>query len=560
MNKKAAWILSALMLLCSACGAPPSPMVPVIPIETAVPNGRVPPTTPAPLSTRKVTVTPTPTITPLPSAYAPTNATVAPPAAGRIRPVDQNALVPNSVSLSLSPAQWLGGSYYQLSGPTQASVFAPGVVVRVEFFTAPTGTGATPRLEFVDTNGYDGWSWYWQNPRGGSHLWAEAVYANGTRASSQVLLIMTNTPPPPTRTCETHTASVQVQPSVQSVQIGQQVIVRVMLLNQGCATLGLPQYTLRVHAPQGQPLFNPPVPDSVTHNLVVAPGQSDSVEFVLQAAQVGSGSLQANVSFEVHIGFPGLAYKADAYSVPVNIAVTSAGTVPPPTPPCETHTASVQVQPSAQSVQVGQQLIVQVMLLNQGCVALGLPKYTLRVHAPQGQPLFNPPQPESVTHNLAVEPGQSDSVEFVLQGAQVGSGYLQANVSFEVHVGYPGPAYWADATSAPINIAVTGNLKPPDSDQPAAGICGPVSGDVVVVNISADEPSPRCVKVTSNQRLQVVNTTDGPVQVQLAHFNVQLQPSQALLFDAAFGSYLAPGVHWLRVTGGNGPEIWLTGN
>jgi hypothetical protein len=216
--------------------------------------------------------------------------------------------------------------------------------------------------------------------------------------------------------------------------------------------------------------------------------------------------------------------------------------------------------PSAQSAQVDQQLVVQVTLLNQGCVALGLPKYTRRVHAPQGQPLFNPPQPESVTHGLAVAPGQADSAEFVLQAAQVGSGLFQAEVSFEMHIGYPGPAYWGYATSAPVDIAVRGNLKPPDSDQPAAGICDPASGDVVTVNINADVPYPRCMKVLGNQRLQVVNATDATVQVQLAQFNVQLQPGQAQFFNASFGSYLAPGVHWLRTTGGSGPEIWLIGN
>ena len=136
------------------------------------------------------------------------------------------------------------------------------------------------------------------------------------------------------------------------------------------------------------------------------------------------------------------------------------GTVPPPTPISETHTASVQVQPSVQSIQLGQQLIVQVTLLNQGCATLGLPQYNLRVHAPQGQPLFNPPQPGAVTHNLAVAPGHSDGVEFVLQAAQIGSGALQAEVTFEVHLGYPGPAYWGSAISAPINIAVTGQPQP----------------------------------------------------------------------------------------------------
>ena len=552
MTIKIKWILFALlMLLCIACGAPAGPIASPIPIETSTPIGHTP--TRVKSQPPTIAATPSATIKPLPSIAT---ITIAPP-----QIIDQVPPAPigqYTVQLSLSPSQVVG-NYILLTGPTQVTALAPAAV-RVEFFTAPTGTGATPQLEFVDTNGYDGWSWYWPTPRGGSHLWAEAVYANGARISSPVLLILMDAPPPPTPSCETHTASVQVQPSVQSVQVGQQVIIRVALSNQGCAALGRPQYTLRIHAPQGQPLFNPPVPESVTHDLVVAPGQSDSVEFVLQAAQVGSGSLQANVSFEVHIGYPGSVYQADVYSAPVNVAVTSAGTIPPPTPICETHTAAVQVQPSAQSVQVGQQLVVQVMLVNQGCVALGLPQYTLRVHAPQGQPLFNPPQPDSVTHDLAVAPGQSDSVEFVLQGAQVGSGSLQASVSFEVHIGYPGPAYWGYATSAPIDIAVTGNLKSPDSNQPASGICDPVAGDVVTVNINTDVPSPRCVKVTAHQRLQVINATEGSVEVQLAQFTVQLQPGQAQLFAASFASYLAPGVHWLRVTGGNGPEIWLTGN
>lgn len=133
-----------------------------------------------------------------------------------------------------------------------------------------------------------------------------------------------------------------------------------------------------------------------------------------------------------------------------------------PTPACDAYTASVQVTPSAQSVPIGQPIVVHVTLLNQGCAALGLPRYTLRVHAPQGQPPFNPPQPESVTHYLSVAPGQSDSAEFVLQAAQVGSGSLQAEVSFEVHLGYPGPAYWGQAPSELVDVSVIDAPKQSD--------------------------------------------------------------------------------------------------
>jgi hypothetical protein len=560
MNKTP-YLVALLILLGSACSASLRSIVPTISIGTVAPSGRVQTRVPSPLSI--ITATPTPTITSIPSAYVPTNATAAPPQATvQIKPVDQNALVPDSVSLTVSPAQWLGGSYYQLSGPTQASVFAPGAVVRVEFFTASTGTGATPQLEFTDTNGYDGWSWYWQTPRGGSHLWTEVVYANGARVSSPVLLILTNNPPPVTWLNYSNQAYLLEYPSNWTVD-----------------EAGLSQSNKEV-------LFSPPNPEPfLAYFSVSIDGRT--LEQIQQAyAQqlpgvppvwidfAGQRALRYRFSdqrFEIYApGYYGtFRFASDRATLPEVQHMLSSlryivpiGTVPPPppTPTCETHTAAVQVQPYAQSVQVGQQLVVQVTLLNQGCVALGLPKYTLRVHAPQGQPLFNPPQPESVTHGLAVAPGQSDSVEFVLQAAQAGSGSLQADVSFEIHIGYPSPAYWGMATSGPINIAVTNALKPPDSAQPAAGICDPASGDVVPVNISADVPSPRCVKVTGQQRLQVVNATDATVQVQLAQFNVQLQPGQAQFFDASLGSYLAPGVHWLRTTGGNGPEIWLEGN
>lgn len=560
--KKTFYLWLFWMFVCVACSTSPAPIAPTIPIETAAPIGRAQTRMPSPLST--ITATPTPTVTPIPSANAPTNATAAPPqAAGQNRLADLNALVPTSIRLALSAAQWLGGSYYQLSGPTQASVFAPGAVVRVEFFTAPTGTGATPQLEFVDTNGYDGWSWHWQTPRGGSHLWAEAVYTNGARISSPVLLILTNNLPPVTW-LNYNNSTLQYFLEYPS--------------NWTVDEAGMSQANKEV-------LFSPPNPEPYLAYFSISL-DSRTLEQIRQAyAQqfpnvlpewidfAGQRALQYRFSdqrFEIFapLYFGTFRFASDRATLPEVQHMLSSfryivpiGTVPPsPTLTCETHTAAVQVQPSAPSVQLGQQLVVQVTLLNQGCVALGLPKYTLRIHAPQGQPLFNPPQPESVTRSLAVAPGQSDSVDFVLQAAQIGSGALQADVSFEVHIGYPGPAYWGYATSMPVNIAVTSSLKPPDSDQPASGICDPAPGDVVTVNISADVSSPRCVKVAGHQRLQVVNTTDASVQVQLAQFNVQLQPGQAHFFDASFASYLAPGVHWLRVTSGSGPEIWLEGN
>lgn len=469
------------------------------------------------------------------------------------------SILPDEVSISLSPAVWLGGNYYRVSGATTVSALAPGAVVRVEFYTAPTGTGMTPRLESADTDGRDGWSWYWQTPLPGSHLWAEAIYADGRRNSSAYLMITASEGEPPA--WQTY-ANADLGYSLEYPS------------NWQVDEYGLSQLSKEV-------LFSPPDPEpfiayfsiSLDGRTLEQIQQSYAEQFPNVSPEwigfAGQRALQYRFSetrFEryvpLHHGvvrfasdratLPEVQHMLSSFRVIVPI-----GTVPPPTPACETHTASVQVLPSAQSVQIGQQLIVRVILLNQGCVALGLPKYTLRAHAPQGQPLFNPPQPESVTHGWAVAPGQSDSVEFVLQGAQVGSGALQADVSFEVHIGYPGPAYWGYASSGPINIAVTGNHKPPDSDRPAAGICAEVVDGIASITIGSDAPSPRCVKVTSNVRLRFVNATGAAVQVRLWSFDAQIAPGGEQIIDAPVGSYLMPGVHFIE---GIGAEVWLVGS
>ena len=453
--KKTIYLWLFVLLICVACGTSPNP------IEPAIPIGQAPTPLSSPTPVIAVSPTTSPTVKPPTSFITPTNTIATPPQGtrqNRPAPVSSSsgAIIPDTVQLALSPAQWLGGSYYQLTGPTLASVLAPGAVVRVEFFTAPTGTGATPVLEFADTNGYDGWSWYWQTPRGGSHLWAEAVYANGARASSQVLLIMTNTPPPITWLNYTNrTARYFVEyPSNWTVD-----------------ETGLSQ-------PNKEVLFSPPNPEpflayfsvSLDGRTLEQIRQSYAQDFPNVLPEwidfAGQRTLRYRFNdqrFELYApGYDGtFRFTSDRATLPEVQQMLSSfryivpiGTVPPPTPACETHTASVQVQPSVQSVQVGQQVIVRVTLSNQGCATLGRPQYTLRVHAPQGQPLFNPPMPDSITHNLAIAPGQADSAQFVLQAAQVGSGVLQATVSFAVYIDFPGPAYLADVTSAPIDIAV----------------------------------------------------------------------------------------------------------
>ena len=126
-----------------------------------------------------------------------------------------------------------------------------------------------------------------------------------------------------------------------------------------------------------------------------------------------------------------------------------------PTLACQSETASVVLSASRESVQVGDTITVTVTVNNEGCVGLGLPQYRLYIQSDGAQPIFTPAVPEPVVHYLGVGPGQSDSVEFELIAAAGGQAMLRATVSYEVHLGYPGPAYWGmTGTKEPLRIIV----------------------------------------------------------------------------------------------------------
>ncbi|MFO7682077.1 MAG: CARDB domain-containing protein [Chloroflexota bacterium] len=113
-------------------------------------------------------------------------------------------------------------------------------------------------------------------------------------------------------------------------------------------------------------------------------------------------------------------------------------------PACEQHTAALTLDYEPTAVSVNDPLTITVTLENVGCANIGLPKYTLTA-AP---PLVDPAAPEPIIHYLGLGPGDSDSVEFVVTAVSPGSFTLNANASFEVHLGYPGPAYWGAAAAS----------------------------------------------------------------------------------------------------------------
>jgi len=97
-------------------------------------------------------------------------------------------------------------------------------------------------------------------------------------------------------------------------------------------------------------------------------------------------------------------------------------------------------------------------------------------------------------------------------------------------------------------VVATATLVPADSDGPVAGICAEAEGEWATVKITPDTPSPRCLRVTSEQRLKVINGTQAVVQIKLGEFALELQPGIEGTLEMPFGQYLAPGVHQMLVS------------
>jgi hypothetical protein len=103
---------------------------------------------------------------------------------------------------------------------------------------------------------------------------------------------------------------------------------------------------------------------------------------------------------------------------------------------------------------VGETLLLTSTLANEGCSMVGLPQYTLFMMSDQSSPVLVPDPPEPIVHYLGLAPGQTDSAEFALQVVGSGQVKLGSRSSFEVHLGYPGPAYWAGDASEPVTVTV----------------------------------------------------------------------------------------------------------
>lgn len=98
-------------------------------------------------------------------------------------------------------------------------------------------------------------------------------------------------------------------------------------------------------------------------------------------------------------------------------------------------------------------------------------------------------------------------------------------------------------------------LVPADSQTPIAGICPGTTNDALVtVTLGMDNvPEPRCTKVTSNQKLKIINDSSQTINGIVGQYTINILPKQNQTIDAEFGSYLLPGVHIFP----GSVEIWL---
>jgi hypothetical protein len=122
---------------------------------------------------------------------------------------------------------------------------------------------------------------------------------------------------------------------------------------------------------------------------------------------------------------------------------------------CQTHSASMRLAATATTIQVGETVTLTAALSNDGCADLGLPLYRLYIENHGTASVFDPDPPEPVTHYLGIPPGASDAVEFVRTATSPGQATLRVTASFEVHLGYPGPAYWSGSSTEPLEFQVT---------------------------------------------------------------------------------------------------------
>jgi hypothetical protein len=120
--------------------------------------------------------------------------------------------------------------------------------------------------------------------------------------------------------------------------------------------------------------------------------------------------------------------------------------------------------------------------------------------------------------------------------------------------------------TAPARSSPRASLVPPDATAPAASACDRATQQIVTITVDPDVPQPRCVSVSAQQELRVVNRSNAvgqrgsTITVRWADFSARTVPVGATtLYTQPFGAYLEGGVHDLHVSlyGSSSAQVWL---
>src|SRR5438105_14988732 len=90
------------------------------------------------------------------------------------------------------------------------------------------------------------------------------------------------------------------------------------------------------------------------------------------------------------------------------------------------------------------------------------------------------------------------------------------------------------ATNTPQSTQSAKTKVPPDSELPTAGTClGPDNSTIVSVTFAPDNvPQPRCSKVTSSQKLQIVNNSGHQITGAVGSYTINVGSGQSQTIDA----------------------------
>lgn len=108
---------------------------------------------------------------------------------------------------------------------------------------------------------------------------------------------------------------------------------------------------------------------------------------------------------------------------------------------------------SASPIRIGDEVTVSLYLVNTGTLDAGIPKFALMLSDDSLLEVVSAPDNDGLLYGSVVA-GDSTVMSWTYRALAAGSVDITGRVSYEVHEGYPGPAYWSGTTSSPQTLVI----------------------------------------------------------------------------------------------------------